>query len=773
MSAEFQPAISDLFARASRRQTAGAWDEAEALYHDILRRDPRHADSLNQLGVISHLRGRHDQAIQLILGALALFPNAAALYYNCGLAAQAAGRSRDALFLYGRAADLNPGNADALCNLGNVHQSLSRFDEAEAAYRAALAFAPQSPRVHYNLGLALRARGDGAAAEGHYRAAMVSRPDYADALANLGNEVLRRGRENLAGATALFLRAARLDSGAAQTQFNLGNLHRAQSRPAQAIACYRAALAIDPAFVEAGVALAFALKGEGDIRDSLSISWRMMLLRPLDGHVHVALADTLLDMGAMTDAVTFYRKAVLLRPGDTDALNNLANALKAQGFLDEAVTSLARALACAPDFGLAHSNLLFTELYLPGVALPGVLSAARAWGAAHGISSVPARPADGARSPRIGFISADFRTHVVAHLVIPAIEALHRRGHDLRLYSCHSNRDAMTDRFAAASNGVREVVDLSDDDLADLIQKDGIDILIDLTGHTAGNRMPALARRLAPIQATWVGYPATTGVGAMDYFLADRVQVPDQAIPFYSEKIVRFPDSYVCYEPVAGTPDPSPAPFLRNGFITFGSFNENVKVTRETLQAWARILAAVPKSRLLFKSVRFEDPGTVDLYAGRLAEAGVEAGRVDFVGRTTPAGHIAAMAGADIALDSFPYTGGATTLETLWMGVPVVTLPGDTMASRHACGYLTHLGLTEFVAGSVEGYVGIATGLARDEPKLKSLREGLRSRMRASSLCDADRFAEAFEAMIGEMWRRHRAGEPPASFDIPPVHRGL
>jgi len=774
MSAGLFPAsLKDLYAEASRRQATGAWDDAEALYLDILRRDRLHVDSLNQLGVIAYRRGRHSRAMSLLRSALTLVPGAAPLYYNCGLAAQGAGQSREAIRLYRRANDVTPGNADALCNIGNAWQSLDRFDEAEKAYHAALASGSHSARVHYNLALALKARGDHAGAEARYRSALALRPDYADALANLGNALLRR--QDLAGAAVLFLRTTRLDRTAAETQFNLGNLERAQLKTVAAIDCYRASLVIDPSFAEAGAALAFTLKSAGRMGEAFKTAWRTMTLQPQEGQYHLGLADTMLDIGAMTDAVRFYRRAVALLPGHADALNNIANAQKAQGSLDEAVASLARALACAPDFALAHSNLLFTQLYRPQTGLADIAAGAAAWNAAHG-GGEPSRPAlftGRDRAPKIGFLSADLRTHVVAHLVIPTIEALHERGHDLVMYHCYPDQDAMTDRFAAASSTLRTVVDLPDADLARQIREDGVDILIDLSGHTAGNRMPAVARRLASIQATWVGYPATTGISAMDYFLADHGQVPDTAINYFSESVIRFPDSYVCYEPVVGAPDPTPSPFLRNGHITFGSFNENVKITPAVLAAWSRILAKVPDSRLLFKSVRFDDPGTMGIYRARLAAAGIDSGRVDFVGRTSPTGHIAAMGQADIALDSFPYTGGATTLETLWMGVPVIALPGETMASRHSCGYLTCLGLTELLARSVDEYVEIACALAADKEKLRLLRGELRPRMRASSLCDRERFAHAFESALAEMWRRYRAGEQPADFDIPALHRGL
>lgn len=767
MSAEFPVSLNDLFAEASGYEDAGRLDEAEGLYREILRRQPLNADALNQWGVLEYRRGRHDQSIALLRAAIALFPAAMPLYHNAGLTCQAETRLAEAVFLYERAEVLRPGNADALCNLGNIHHALSRLGEAEDYHRAALRAAPDSPRIHYNIALGFKARGDREAAERRYRTALVLRPAYADALANLGNELLWRGA--LSEATRLFMRTTGLDQPAAETQFNLGNLYRAQEQLEAATNRYKASLVINPEFIEAGMSLAYVLKERGFIKEAFTVSWRMMTLRPLDDYAHVGLADTLLDLGAITDSSNFYKKALILNPTHSDALNNLANTQKAQGFLDESVANLARALVARPSSALAHSNLLFTQLYRPETTLGDVFEAAKGWNSAHGRpdSRWPAAPADRDREPRIGFLSADFRTHVVANLVIPTIETLHRRGQSLTLYSSSETRDAMTERFASSCDQLREVAKLKDRELAELVREDGIDILIDLTGHTAGNRMPAMAQRMAPVQATWVGYPATTGIPATDYFLADHGQVPDAAIDRFCEKIIRFPHSYVCYEPIAGTPASKPSPFLRNGFITFGSFNENVKVTKGVLAAWGRILANVRGSRLLFKSVRFDDPGSRAVYIARMREVGLDVDRVDWVGRTTPLGHISAMADADIALDSFPYTGGATTLETLWMGVPVVTLPGETMPSRHACGYLRTLGMTDFIAATADDYVEIATSLAQDRARLKELRDGLRLRMTMSPLCDRHRFTAAFEAAIGEMWRRHCAGEPPAGFDIP------
>jgi predicted O-linked N-acetylglucosamine transferase (SPINDLY family) len=398
--------------------------------------------------------------------------------------------------------------------------------------------------------------------------------------------------------------------------------------------------------------------------------------------------------------------------------------------------------------------------------------AARRWSSAHGDpleAAWPrhARPKPGSRRPRIGLVSGDFRAHAVGFLVLPAIEGLRAAGWHLTLYSNSGKVDAVTRRFEAAASLWRPVYGLSDAALAERIAADGIDILIDLAGYTGQNRLTVFAGKPAPLQVAWAGYPATTGLAAMDYILADRHQLPPEAEPFYREKAVRLPAAYVVFEPPAEAPDPGRLPAATGRGITFGSFNTLKKITPQVVETWSRCLHRLPAARLLMKAPSLNDAATRRRYAGLFAEQGIDPRRLVFRGGTTPAEHVAAMAAADIALDPFPYSGGMTTLECLWMGLPVVTLPGETFASRHTLGYLSAIGLTELVASDADHYVALGVALANDLPRLADLRAGMRRRLRASPLCDRDAFVRHLGAAFDAMWQTWCDGRPAHPITIP------
>jgi predicted O-linked N-acetylglucosamine transferase (SPINDLY family) len=293
----------------------------------------------------------------------------------------------------------------------------------------------------------------------------------------------------------------------------------------------------------------------------------------------------------------------------------------------------------------------------------------------------------------------------------------------------------------------------SDDRLAQAIREDKIDILFDLTGHTRDSRLLVFARKPAPIQISWAGYVGTTGLRTMDYVLADQYEVPPEAEPHYCERVLRMPDGYICYEPPSCAPPVSPLPALERGHVTFGSFNNQAKLGQQTVATWSRILHRMPESRLVLKYYAMSNSAV----AGRLREMfaghGIEPDRIDFLGTTSHAEQLERYRDIDIALDPFPYNGGLTTLEALWMGVPVVNCPGETFAGRHSLSHLSNVGLTTTIARDLNDYVDLAASLAADLPALARLREGLRDRMQSSPLCDGERFARNFERIMRGVWR--------------------
>ena len=603
-----------------------------------------------------------------------------------------------------------------------------------------------------------------------YRRVLATEPGHPDSLHLLG--VLAHQTERSCLALELIGQAVALTPDNAVFHHNLGEVQRELGRLEPAMESYRQAILLEPSWAEAHNHLGVALQEIGLYDEAVACYRQALRLDPNDASAHSNLGVALQDMGALAEAVDSYRRALALNPDYVNAGNNLGNALKEQGRVDEAVALYADILTLHPDAVMVRSNLLFTSLCLPGIALPHHAAEARRWDERHGRplrDRWPAhepQPGDAHRRPRIGFVSGDFRRHAVGFLTIATLEGLAAAGHEITCYSNGLIEDALTARFKAASSRWRSVLGLSDMAAAEMIYADGIDILVDLSGHTAQNRLLTFALKPAPLQITWVGYGVTTGLAAMDYWLADRHQVPDSAEPWYQEKIIRMPASYACFDPPEEAPEVAALPAAERGHITFGSFNFLSKITPEAVAVWSRILKRVPLSRLLLKAVGFNGEATQRILVDRFARHDIGRERLEFLGGSSRADHLAATSQVDLALDSFPYSGGLTTLETLWMWVPVIAVPGETLCSRHSYGYLTSLGLDQTVADSPDHYVELAVAWAADQNRLASTRAGLRARMLASPLCDRAGFIAALEQAFDQIWQRHLAGLPPCSVSL-------
>jgi len=603
------------------------------------------------------------------------------------------------------------------------HQQAGRLSIAEQIYRQILAADPLHANAHNNLGVVLRDQGRIDEAITCYRQALGLKPDFAEAYGNLGTAWMSQGR---------------LDD---------------------AVACYRRMLELRPHLAAAHFNLGLALKDQGRLEDAAACYGRALELKPNDADAYNNLGIARKDQGRLGDAVTCYRRALELRPNFADAHNNLGNALKDQGRLDDAVASYRRALELKPDFNKAHSNLLAALQYRSGVTLAALATAHAAYDRTHAEPlrrSVP--PHENSRDPqrrlRLGFVSPDFACHPVGFFLVRMLENLDREQCEIICYNDRLRLDRLTERLESAATTWRNVAGWSDPRLAEAIRADRIDILFDLAGHTARNRLLVFARRPAPIQVTWAGYVGTTGLKTIDYLLADRYEVPPEAEASYCERVLRMPDGYVCYAPPDDAPAVAPLPALTQGCVTFGCFNNPAKLTPEIIATWASILRQVPGSRLTLKSGGMNDASIAEPLAERFAAHGIVPNRLDFQGRSPHLELLAQYQRVDLALDPFPYNGGLTTCEALWMGVPVVTCPGETFASRHSLSHLSNVGLTETIAASLEDYAQLAVALAQDLPRLAALRAGLRERMAASPLCDGKRFARNLMRLLRDAWRQ-------------------
>jgi predicted O-linked N-acetylglucosamine transferase (SPINDLY family) len=722
-----EPAAGDgwaeAFDRALEHHRARRWQAAERAYRQILEAAPNQPDAVHGLGVLAYQRGEYETAITCFSRAVTLRPESGPFHSNFGLACLAVRQFDRAVALLSRAVGLCPRAADMHFNLGNAFRARKDLDEACACYRRAIDIEPAYAEAYNNLGNSLRDGGQLDPAEACLRRALEIQPNYAEAHNNLGNVLRDRGKA--VEAEACCRTALELRPDFAEARNNLGNALKSQGRKEEAEACYRLALERAPGFFEA---------------------WEN-------------LGAVLLSGGKIEEAVRCYRRAVELRPDRAEGYCGLGNALMTRGDLDAGDAGYRRALELRPDYAEAHSAALLWRQYRPGVTLAALAADHAEWDRLYG--QVPASTTTRAGPPptphrplRLGFVSADFGQHPVGCFCIRAFESLAPGLFDICCYSNCFRDDALAVRFKTVARLWREIHHLTDAAVAEQILADGIDVLIDLAGHSAGNRLPVFARKPAPVQITWIGSEGTTGLSAMDYILADECVIPPGVEGYYCERVLRLPDVYVCFDPPREAAPVGPLPAPRRGHVTFGCFNNPAKLNAQVAAVWSQILRRVPGSRLVLKYRGLTDAGLRDRIFEMFEVQGVTAERLEFHDWSSRAAMLAEYNAIDLALDPFPFAGGATTCEALWMGVPVITCPGATFAGRHSLSYLTAVGLTTTIARDLQEYVEIAASQARDLDRLATARARMREQMAGSPLCDGSRFAANLAAMLYEVCSR-------------------
>lgn len=535
--------------------------------------------------------------------------------------------------------------------------------------------------------------------------------------------------------------------------------HAAAGRLKEAEAAYRKALRAEPANAALANNFANLLTSLGRLDESLPLYRRALKLDPRFAEAHANLAAALMTSGAYGEAVAGFEAAIALRPDFHGFRQALGLCLLQQGLPDTAAQRLREALALNPRDPEAHSNLLFALCYCAGESRASLAAAHREWNLRHA-AHLPAPDFPGVdRAPerrlRIGYVSGDLKRHPVAFFLEPVLAARDRERFECFLYANQHGEDEFSQRLRAACDGWRSLFRVSDEAAWRQIRQDRIDVLVDLSGHTGANRLPLFALRPAPVQAAWLGYPATTGLDAIGWRVSDAIaDPPDLDSALSAEKVLRLPHGFHCYRPPEAAPEPGPLPAAASERATFGCFNNLAKVSPAALALWSEVLARVPGSRLLIKSRALADPAVRARLLAEFAGRGIAPQRLELLGWTaTLAEHFATYRRVDIALDSFPYAGTTTTLEALWMGVPVVTLRGETHAARVGASLLTHAGFPQWIAEGEAEYAAKAAALAGDLAALAGVRASLRVRLQASPLLDCARFAQELEAQYRGIWK--------------------
>jgi predicted O-linked N-acetylglucosamine transferase (SPINDLY family) len=668
-----------------------------------------------------HRAGRTAEAEALYRRLLEREPEHHQALYLSSVIALAAGRFEPALELVRRASELSPTNAVYLTNQGETERRLGRLDAAAATLVRAVALDPGLVHASYNLGLVLREKGE------------------------------------IGAAVLCFERAADLKPDLFVVQHALARALEDHGEFLRAIGHYHAALALEPGSVDVHYDLGDLLRRVRRLPGAVALGRRAVTLAPDSAPAHVALGAALLDKEELDEALRVLRRATELAPDLAAAHFFMGNALRETAELPAALASYRRAVELAPTDPKCGSNLVYTMSFAAGVTAHDIVTEARAWAARHAPRVATASPyandPDPGRRLRIGYVSPDFRDHCQSLFTLTLFRHHDRRAFEVFCYASVDRPDAVTDELRASVDTWRDVLTLGNDALAELVRSDKIDLLVDLTMHMANGRLGVFAKKPAPVELSWLAYPGTTGVDGIDYRITDRyLDPPDRETDAYSEEWLRLPDTFWCYDPRTKEPEPGALPAEARGHVTFGCLNAFQKTNGAVLELWARVLHAIPGSRL----VLLAPPGeTRKRVLEAFAREKVESDRVTLVGRRPRLEYLASYHDIDVSLDTFPYNGHTTSLDAFWMGVPVVTLVGDTVVGRAGLCQAMNLGLAELVATTPDEYVERAVALTRDLPRLAKLRSELRSRMERSPLMDAERFARNLETAYRSAWQRY------------------
>jgi predicted O-linked N-acetylglucosamine transferase (SPINDLY family) len=604
------------------------------------------------------------------------------------------------------------------------------------------------------------------------RRALQLRPNFGPALKNLGIVLCEQGKFDLAVASCQ--RAVDLNPNDVEAHSNLGAALVKQGKFDEALAQYKHALRLDPHHAVTRNNLGAALQELGRLGEAEASLREALRVKPNYPDALCNLGIVLRKQGHTDGALAKYQEALHFKPDHVAAHMDLGNVYKDQGRLDEALAQFRRALTIRPDAANIHSNLVLTLNYHPGYDARAIQEECARWNRTHAeplkklILPHPNRP-DRTRRLRIGYVSPDFSEHVDSFFLIPLLSNHDHEHYEILCYANVERPDAMTERLRGYADVWRSTVRLSDQQVADVVRGDRIDILVDLELHSAKNRLLMFAQKPAPVQLTWLGYPGTTGLSTIDYRLTDPyLDPPGLFDAFYSEESMRLPDTFWCYDPLSSVPPVSSLPALQTGIVTFGCLNNFCKVNEGCLSLWAEVLRKVPQSRFLLQAPRGQ---TRDSIMATFQKQRVVPERIELVDSMPRTQFLGTYHRIDLALDPLPYNGHTTSLDAFWMGVPTLTLVGKTVVGRAGYSQLCNLGLSELAAQTPEQYLELAANWADDLERLQALRGSLRERMRQSPLMDGKRFARCVEQAYRHMWRRWcDRPDPAAAFKDSGVH---
>ncbi|PXX42461.1 tetratricopeptide repeat protein [Undibacterium pigrum] len=722
-------------------------------YQELLKLEPQHYYACCNLGMILASQGRYQDAEPCFQQAIACQTDMTTADFFLVNLYQQQGKQQEAETVLKNLLTRQPANTAARDALLNAYLQTSRFAEAENIYRQMLVSHPQEASLHYNLGVVLKAQGQTEAAKNCYQLALQLQPGFSNALGNLGLIFLEQG--DLAQAESCNLRALEYDPKFTLAHVNLAQIYTSNAQFSKAEASYRKALELDKdnAIYHSYLGKLFFEQRRYD--DAQTCYQKALQLDPNSIPALLELGQLHMTFGRATEARSCFDQAIKLRPDLAHAHNSLGALYDDQGMIPEAVTAYRRALEYQPDFPEAYGNLLFSLNYHPDLSAEEIFAAYQEYERRFAARLYQLwRPHTNSREPgrrlKIGYVSPDMRRHPVQHFLEPLLAQHDKSQFEIYAYAELTSEDNVSTRFRALVDHWVPTRNMSDDAMAEKIRADGIDILMDIAGHTGNNRLRVMARKPAPVSLTWLGYAYSTGLRAVDYFLSDAVFAPPEANHLFAEQIWRVDTPSLVYRPAEGMGECSPLPALNNGYVTIGTLSRAVRINHKVIRVWASILKRLENSRLVIDSGNFKDEAMRKSMEDKFVALGIEPSRLQ-IGAHSPPWDI--VRSIDIGLDCFPHNSGTTLFETLYLGVPFVTLASRPSMGRLGSTVLSGLGRPEWIARTEEEYVDKVVALASNLPELSAIRAGLRMQMKNSPLMDEAGFCHKVENAYREMWK--------------------
>ena len=747
--------------KAMALHQAGELAGAIACYQRALGLQPDYVPALGNLGNALNSQGKYSEAIACYEQLLSFHPNDAMAYNNIALAKKSLGELLAAISCLQKAVAIQPGSSEILCNLGSALRDNGELEKAVECYLKALAVQADHVEARNNLGVAFARMGELDRAITNYRQVIAIQPDHGSAYNNLGVALKEQGQ--LEEAVVCLQKSLSIAPDNAEALSNLGAVLQEQGKLTAAAELLQKALANNPELSEAHNNLGNLLREQGKLNKAYAAYSSALLLQPDYVDALCNIASVLIEQGEAESAGRYLQKVVALEPNHGDAYCSLGAVKHNQGELAAAAAIFQQAITINPRSAVAISSLLLSSQYNPDQLPIDLLRlhkklAANLPACSGFLAFVHDNEKSSGRQLRIGLLSPDLGQHPVGYFMAGFL-----RYHLVEelMITCYSDHlpDKLTAKLESYADRWLFSRSLDNAALAKRIHADKIDILIDLAGHTANNRLPIFAAKPAPIQISWAGYVGTTGLPAMDWLIADRHYVGKEDEQFYSEGIIRLPDSWVCYTPPKNAIKiTKPKKIAKKSSFMLGNFGNPTKINQQMLGVWSRILQQLPGATLLLIYKGMDDPGNVKRINDFFKKAGIESERVIIKGKMPHLELLAQYNAVDLALDTLPYSGGLTTLEALWMGTPVVTTRGATFAGRHSTSILRTVGLDELVAEDLEQYVQLVIDLGSRPKRVQELCYGLRERLLGSPLCNYGKFSNDLTMELKKVWSSWCAG---------------